>query len=257
MSLSFSPQAVLVDLAGVLHIDDQPIPGALEALRRLRASGLPLCFLTNTTRSPRRAVVAMLRGMGFELDAPEVLTAVLATRTLIRQRGLQPYTLVHPDIVEDIGPSAQAPDAVVLGDAGAHFTYERLNEAFRLLMQGKPLIAMARNRYFREKDGLSLDMGAFVSALEYSSGVQAEIVGKPAMAFFHAALALLGVGPQVVVLIGDDVEDDVGGAQRAGIAGVLVRTGKYRPGDESRTAQRPALVVDDFSAAVEAILARV
>lgn len=257
MSLSFSPQAVLVDLAGVLHIDDQPIPGAVEALRRLRASGLPLCFLTNTTRSPRRAVVAMLRGMGFELDAPEVLTAVLATRTLIRQRGLQPYTLVHPDIVEDIGPSAQTPDAVVLGDAGVHFTYERLNEAFRLLMQGKPLIAMARNRYFREKDGLSLDMGAFVSALEYSSGVQAEIVGKPAMAFFHAALALLGVVPQVAVLIGDDVEDDVGGAQRAGIAGVLVRTGKYRPGDESRTAQRPALVVDDFCAAVEAILARV
>ena len=104
---------------------------------------------------------------------------------------------------------------------GPHFTYPILNHAFRLLMEGVPLMAMARNRYFMEPDGLSLDMGAFVTGLEYSAGVTAEITGKPAPAFFAAALAELGVAAADTVLIGDDLSDDIGGAQAAGIPGIL------------------------------------
>ena len=137
---------------------------------------------------------------------------------------------------------------------GPHFTYPLLNNAFRLLMAGVPLLAMARNRYFMEPDGLSLDMGAFVSGLEYSAGVSAEITGKPAPAFFAAALAELGVAAADAVLIGDDLSDDIGGAQAAGIPGILVRTGKFRPGDDAHPEIRPAAVFDDFNATVDAIL---
>jgi len=256
MQLPPTPQAVLIDLAGVLHIDDQAIPGAVEALQRLRASGLPLRFLTNTTRSPRRRIVASLQQMGFAIAPEEVQTAVLATRHLVQQRGLHPHYLVHPDIAEEIGSSHAEPDAVVLGDAGEHFTYAALNTAFRLLMQGLPLIVMARNRYFKEKDGLTLDMGAYVAGLEYSSGIQAEVVGKPAAPFFLSALEELGVAPENAVLIGDDLADDIGGAQAVGIAGLLVRTGKFRAGDETHPQIRPAAVVDDFPAAVAALLGR-
>jgi HAD superfamily hydrolase (TIGR01458 family) len=168
--------------------------------------------------------------------------------------GLAPHYLVHPDLAEDMGPSDLAPTAVVMGDAGPYFTFERLNAAFRLLMDGLPLIAMARNRYFKEADGLTLDLGAFVAALEFAAGVRAEIVGKPAAAFFHGALAELGVAPAEAVLIGDDVADDIGGAQDAGIAGILVRTGKYRAGDEDEARVRPAAVADDFAAAVDLLL---
>lgn len=254
MGTTLKPQAVLIDLAGVLHTGDEAILGAVSALQRLRESGLPLCFLTNTTRSPSSTVIAKLLRMGFDIRPGEVQTAVVATRKLVELRGLKPHYLVHPDIVEEIGPGSSVPDAVVLGDAGPYFTYEALNTAFRLVMQGLPLLVMARNRYFMETDGLSLDMGAYVAGLEYSTGVKAEIVGKPALPFFEAALAGLGVPAQQAVLIGDDLADDIGGAQAAGIPGILVRTGKFRAGDDQHAEIKPALVVDDFAAAVDKLL---
>lgn len=256
LPLPASPKAVLIDLAGVLHVGDQAIPGAVDALARLRAAGLPLRFLTNTTRSPRHAIVELLRGLGFDVRADEIHTAALATRQLVRARGLRPHWLVHPELVVELGASAPDPDVVVMGDAGPHFTFDALNDAFRLLMQGLPLIAMARNRYFREPDGLTLDLGAFVAALEYGAGVRAEIVGKPAAAFFLGPLAELGVAAGEALLIGDDLRDDIGGAQAVGIPGILVRTGKFRPGDEADPALAPAQVADDFAAAVAAILDR-
>jgi HAD superfamily hydrolase (TIGR01458 family) len=251
---TLSPKAVLIDLAGVLHTGDEPIPGAVAALRRLRASGLPLRFLTNTTRSPSSTIVAKLEKMGFDIHPGEVQTAVLATRKLVQMRGLKPHYLVHPAIAEEIGPSSAKPDAVVLGDAGPYFTYEALNQAFRLVMQGLPLLAMARNRYFMEPDGLSLDMGAYVTGLEFSTGVTAEIVGKPAKPFFEAALADLGIAAEDALLVGDDLTDDIGGAQGAGIPGVLVRTGKFRPGDDAHPSLKPAWVADDFAAVVDRLL---
>lgn len=255
MLLPASPQAILIDLAGVLYIDDKPLPGAADALGILRASGLPIRFLTNTTRSPRSRIVANLRQMGFDVAPEEIQTAVLATRNLVQQRKLNPHYLVHPDIADEIGYSHTEPDAVVLGDAGHYFDFESLNKAFRLLMQGLPFIVMARNRYFMEKDGLTLDMGAFVAGLEYSSGITAEVVGKPAPPFFRTALDELGIAPDRAVLIGDDLTDDIGGAQAVGIPGILVRTGKFRATDETHPQLKPALIVDDFPAAVAALFA--
>lgn len=254
MAANFSPKAVLIDLAGVLHTGDEALPGAVLALARLRASGLALRFLTNTTRTPSNILFAKLQRMGFTLAAGEIQTAALAARTLVRRRRLKPLWLVHPDIAAEMGDSAVDPDVVVLGDMGEHFTYPLLNRAFRLLMDGLPLMAMARNRYFMEADGLSLDMGAFVAGLEYSAGISAEVTGKPAAPFFEAALAELGVAAADAVLIGDDLADDIGGAQAAGIPGILVRTGKFRPGDDAHPEIRPAAVVDNFTAAVNAII---
>lgn len=249
-----SPQAVLIDLAGVLHVGDHAIPGAVEAMKRLRASGIPMRFLTNTTRSPRSAIVDLLHRLDFDVAAEEIHTAVLATRQFVQSRWHAPHYLVHPDIAPEVGTSSPAPDVVVLGDAGPHFTFERMNAAFRLVMSGLPLVAMAKNRYFKESDGLTLDMGAYVAALEYATGAQAMVVGKPATPFFHGALAELGLAPGQAVLIGDDLRDDIGGAQAAGIPGILVRTGKYRQGDDEDPEIHPKLVANDFAAAVDAIL---
>lgn len=253
--LARRPTALLIDLAGVLHVGDQAIEGSVAALARLRQAALPLRFLTNTTRSPRRTIVAKLRRMGFDVAEDEIQTAAHAAQQLVRQRGLKPLYVVHPDLAEEMGPSAAAPDAVVMGDMGPYLDYAQLNAAFRLLMAGGAFIAMAKNRYFMEEDGLSLDMGAFVTGLEFSSGVPAEIVGKPAASFFHTALAELGVAPAEAVVIGDDLHDDVGAALAAGIPAILVRTGKFRPGDDADPAVRPNLAADDFAAAVDQLLA--
>ncbi|WP_018410760.1 TIGR01458 family HAD-type hydrolase [Methyloversatilis thermotolerans] len=254
MSLPASPEALLIDLAGVLHIGDQLIPGADESLAKLRAAGLKLVFLTNTTRTPRSTLVTKMRALGLDVRDEELLTAPGATMNLVRSRGLHPLWIVHPDLRAEVGPDATSPDAVVLGDAGAHFDYPTLNIAFRHIMRGLPFVAMARNRHFKEEDGLSLDMGAFVAGLEYSTGVKADIAGKPAAPFFQAALDLAGVSAGQAIMIGDDLRDDIGGAQALGIPAVLVRTGKYSPADENDPDMRPDAVMDDFKTFADVLL---
>lgn len=245
---------LLLDISGVLYQGAAPLPGAPEAMQRLRASGLPMRFATNTSRSSRAALAEKLRRMDYPVAAEEIFTAPCAAVQAIRQRGLRPLTLVHPELAPDLaGLPGGPPDAVLIGDAGEHFDYRGLNQAFRLLMTGAPLLALARNRYFREADGLSLDVGPFVAALEYASGVTAEVFGKPAPAFFREAAEAMGVAPDRLLMVGDDVESDVVGALDAGLQAALVRTGKYSPEDETRLAGR-APVLADLPALVDGLL---
>lgn len=248
-------RCALLDIAGVLYTGETPIEGAREAFRRLAASGVAVRLVTNTTRSPKRVVLERLRRMGYAVEADQLFTAPEATRAYLRARRLTVYALVHPALEEEFADlTGPHPNAVLIGDAGERFTYARLNAAFRLLMEGAPLLAIAANRYFREADGLSLDAGPFVAALEFAADVRAKLFGKPAPAFFRNALQAAGCAPEQAVMVGDDVEADVNGALAAGMRGILVRTGKYRAGDEQRM-DAGGTVVADVAAAVERILA--
>jgi HAD superfamily hydrolase (TIGR01458 family) len=243
-------RTVLLDLGGVFYEGTRLIPGAQDALARLRDSGRALRFVTNSTRQSRAALLQELKRLGLDVDADELLTPASAARALLIERGLRPLLLIHPGLAPDFdGLDQHQPNAVVVGDAGEHFNYAALNQGFRLLQAGAPLLALGRNRYFKEADGLSLDAGPFVAALEYAAGVSAQLLGKPAPALFAAALRPLACSPAQAVMIGDDVEADVNGALTAGLGGILVRTGKYRPGDETRLAVGGA-VVEDIAAAV-------
>jgi HAD superfamily hydrolase (TIGR01458 family) len=247
---------VLVDLAGVVYQGEALLPGVTAALHRLKEHVPQVRYLTNTTRSTRQSLVDRLRRLGLPIEEAEVFSAPHAARLLLEQRGLRPLLLVHPNLLPEFeGLPTNEPNAVVLGDAGAALTYDGLNQAFRLLMDGGPLISMGRNRYFRESSGLSLDAGPFAAALEYAAGVKAEVVGKPDPEFFHRALSDLDCPADEAVMIGDDVHDDVCGAVAAGLRGILVRTGKFRPGDEKQLTMPAATVADDLAAAVEQILA--
>jgi ribonucleotide monophosphatase NagD (HAD superfamily) len=94
---------------------------------------------------------------------------------------------------------------------------------------------------------LSLDAGPFVAALEYGSGKTATLVGKPSPAFFEAAARELGLPPERIAVVGDDLESDVAGARAAGMIGVAVRTGKYRPQDEERAREATDVVLDSIA----------
>lgn len=254
MSIVSRLGGVLLDIDGVLYVGPSPVPGAVEAVARLGESGLPVRFVTNTTRQPRRALVHRLRGLGFPLADDELYTPAAAARQWLAAHRAEPYLLIHPNLMEDFaGFRADGEDAVVLGDAGEGFTYAALNRAFRSTLAGAPLLALACNRYFREADGFSLDAGAFVAALEYASGVEAELLGKPAAAFYRSAVAGLGCAPEDAVMVGDDVEADVNGAIAAGLAGILVRTGKYRAEDDARLDPK-GILVSDVGAAVNHVL---
>lgn len=246
---------VLFDLEGVLYVGGYPLPGAREALLSLRAAGIPMRFITNSTRMPRGAIVNRLARMGLEVPPQHLFTPVVAARNYLIARKLTPHLLVHPNIQGEfadlLGPP---PDAVLLGDAGPAFSYDALNQCFRLLLDGLPLLAMGSNRYFRDESGLNLDIGPFMAALEYAAELEAVVLGKPAVEFFLAAVGSLGLPPQDVVMIGDDAEMDVRGALAAGLRGALVRTGKYRAGDETKVEPQGGRVFDDLDAVVDYIL---
>jgi HAD superfamily hydrolase (TIGR01458 family) len=247
-----------VDLGGVVYVGRTPIDGAISAIGRLRSAGIPLRFITNTTRRSRRQVLADLAEMGLDISAGELLTPAIMACAYLQQNGLSPFLLVHPDLEEDFaGLGSGARQAVVVGDAGEHFTYDRLNRAYRKLLAGAPLLALAKNRNFKDEDGeLSMDAGPFVAALEYASKVHAVLLGKPSAEFFELAVGGLKCESSETVMIGDDLEADVGGAMAAGLQGILVRTGKYRPGDEEELAEPPQLVASALAEAAAWVLAR-
>jgi HAD superfamily hydrolase (TIGR01458 family) len=194
--------------------------------------------------------------MGIDADVTEVFTPAIAARAYLEAHDFTPHLLVHPALAEDFdGFPPGAADALVIGDAGKDFTYDALNQAFRLLAAGAPLFALARNRAFRDGDGgLSLDAGPFVVALEYAAGRQARVFGKPAADFFHAAVASIGCTPGEAVMVGDDAESDAAGAITAGLKAVLVRTGKYEPGAEHAYLPPPTHLADDLAAATDWML---
>lgn len=244
-------EGLLLDLSGVVYVQDEAVPGAAEALRRLRDRGIPIRLVTNTTMRPRRSILERLEGLGLEADQSELLTPAALAARRCAEAGYESVSLVVLDDLredlEGLEEKGDSVDAVVVGDLGDRWDYDVLNRAFRRLMDGADLIALQKNRYWETSEGLSLDAGPFVSALEYATSREAEVVGKPSPAFFELALGELGVSADRAAMVGDDVEADVGGAMAAGLAGILVRTGKYREDLVRESGIEPTATVDSIA----------
>ncbi len=246
-----SVRAVLFDVEGTLAVAGKPVDGAARTIETLAERGIPWSFVTNTTSRPRRVLAAELSRMGLPAERDRIFTAPLAARAFLLERGWnRAHLLVREAVLEDLSGvenDDDSPEAVVLGDLGEQTTFALLNRAFRLLLSGAAFVTLARNRYYKGADGLLLDQGPFAAALEYATGKEAILVGKPAPEFFARALAPLGVAPREALVVGDDIEADVGGAQRAGMRGALVRTGKFRAEDLTRSEISPDFVLDSVA----------
>lgn len=250
-------RAILFDLDGVLYQGNELTPGARETLHWVRERNIPHCFVTNTTSKPRRDILAKLEQMGLPASLEGIISPPLAAARWLQAHGPGPVALFVPEATkaEFAGlpqwseDSRQPAGAVVVGDLGTQWDFARLNQAFTCLMQDPHpvLIALGMTRYWKTPDGLQLDTGPFVAALEYATGIFPRILGKPAPAFFQVAADCLGLVVEELLMIGDDIRGDVEGAQQAGLKAVLVKTGKFRPEDlEGRI--RPDAVLDSVAA---------
>jgi HAD superfamily hydrolase (TIGR01458 family) len=243
--------AVLLDLDGVLYVEGEPLPGATAAVEQLRAAGLELRFVTNTTANSRATTLRTLRTLGFELEEDELVTPAALARRLCADRGHRTVALImNEDVKQDFAgleESDDEVDAVIMGDLGEQFGFPILNRAFRLVMDGAELVALQKNRFWLTADGLSLDAGPFVAAVEYATGKDAYVVGKPSAGFFDTIIGDLGVERSDVAMVGDDIETDIGGALDAGIAAVLVRTGKYREDFVRDSGIEPTATIDSIA----------
>jgi HAD superfamily hydrolase (TIGR01458 family) len=246
--------AILLDVDGVLHVSGDPIPGAVDAVRRLRDRGHRLRFVTNSTTMSRGELAEHLRKMGFGLDDEELqTTGGVASRVLAGKRVL---ALTMPGILDDlegmqlIGMNA---DAVLVGGAdeseepGRIYSYLNLNRAFLELLAGAELYCLHRNRWWQTSEGPRLDAGAIVAGLEYAAGIEATVLGKPSPTYFGAAIEALDADPDMTWIVGDDLEGDVAGGQAVGLRTVLVRTGKFRPDELDHTSISPDGIVSSIA----------
>lgn len=245
--------AILLDVEGVLYIQGEAIEGAPEALRQLRELAGGIRLVTNTSSISRVEVIERVRGAGFDVADEEVLTPAAMAVRYCRTKGFSRVNLMvarslREDLEEiDVVGTDEKADAIVLGDLGPMFSSETLSHAFRQMMDGAELIALQHNRYWKREDGLVLDVGAFSAALEYAADQPAVVVGKPSPDFFRMALHDIGASPERTVMVGDDIEGDIGGGLSVGIPSVLVRTGKYTEEKVAESGVEPTAVIDSIA----------
>lgn len=232
--------ALLIDLDGVLYQAGNVIPGSVEAIRWIKEQSIPHIFITNTTSRPYRKIVEKLNTLGFGVSQELILTPPVAACKWLSENVSGKTALFIPSDTQEDFASIPLLDneestvaAVVLGDIGEEWTFAKLNRAFTFLMkEPQPvLVALGMTRYWRADAGLQLDVGPFVKALEYAAECKAIVLGKPSIHFFETALQILQCKSSQAIMIGDDIVGDIQGAQRAGLKGVLVRTGKFRKSD--------------------------
>jgi HAD superfamily hydrolase (TIGR01458 family) len=241
---------VLLDIDGVLAVSWEPLPGAIETVAWLREHDVPFRMLTNTTTHTRADLAATLSDAGIATEPDEIVTAIVATASYLNSHHARERVFVLSDgdalaDLEGVDVVEEDPSVVVLGGASEAFDYPTMNRVFRWLMDGASLVAMHRNLFWRTDRGWQLDGGAYVAGLEQAAGVEAVVCGKPAAAAFTAALEQMNVSPDRAVMLGDDVVNDIVGAQAIGITGALVRTGKFRESDLAEGT--PNLVLDSVA----------
>jgi len=244
-------KGILFDLDGVLYIGSEPVPGAVEAVRKIRSSGIACRFITNTSTLSLASLQAKFSKLGFDIPSHEIFSAPQAALNYLKAQG-DPVCrfLLADDVKADFSQFRQSDteaEYIVIGDIGDAWTYQILNEIFNCLKNGAKLIAIHKNRFWQTEHGLQMDIGAFIHGLEYASGTEALMIGKPAPDFFWSALDDMGLMAREVAVIGDDIDADVGGGQQAGLIGILVKTGKYRQAYTDASNVKPDIFLDSVA----------
>jgi len=270
-------RGLLLDMDGVLVMRGKLIPGAAEALAAFDAAGFPYVIATNTSMLSRDTLSREFGKVGMSVPPERLVTAASAAAAYAR-RHFAPdplYVLVARDSFvefdglrllthdEAASPGARAA-AVVVGDAGDEFTARNMQSAFTLLRQGARFVAMHKNRWWITEAGAMLDSGAYVAALEFGTERRALVAGKPSRMFFAEGVRQLGlerVAPADVAMVGDDLWNDVRGAQKAGLRGVFVRSGKHGEAEIARVSagrggRAPDAIAPSILEIAEALLGR-
>ncbi|PKL60127.1 MAG: TIGR01458 family HAD-type hydrolase [Methanomicrobiales archaeon HGW-Methanomicrobiales-4] len=245
-------RAVLLDIDGTLFTGQEPIFGAANTIRFFQDNNIPYRFLSNGTRKAREAVCKKLRHLNVPIFEEQIFTPAIAAVRYLKEQGFEACTLLATDdlredfISGDISLRDDAP-VIVIGDAADHFTYLTMNSAFRQIMNGARLIALEKDQYWRDTDGLSLGAGAFIAGLEYASGVSPVLMGKPSPDFFRMALQSIGAKPASTLMVGDDIMTDTLGAMSSGLIGALVMTGKYSQETLKAAIKRPDIIIPSIA----------
>lgn len=239
--------AFLFDLDGTLTVDGKALTGAGETLAWLKEHGYSVRICTNTTTMSQQTMSRRLHTAGLPIEANEIFSApAAAIQYLRRQKVHSCLKLLSPDVKSDFSEFADSesnPEYIVIGDIGEAWDYALMARLFSLTLGGAKLIALHKGKHWLADGRLKLDIGAFITAIEYAADTTALVIGKPSAEFYGSALASIDREAHEVCMIGDDLINDVQGAQNCGIKGILVQTGKYRQDERALTRVVPDLVI--------------
>ena len=243
---------ILFDLDGVIYQGDSLISGAKESINLLRQNNIPCRFITNTTRMTKKNLVTKLKSMGLSLEINEVFAAPHAAVEYCKSKGYKKIELVVPDrsMEEDFADfdlHTDNPQAIVMGDMGNQFTFDLLNSLFKKILTGAEIVALHKNKYWHSGKELTLDLGAFVSALEFATEKESVVIGKPSPHLFQLASKPWGLPFKSIFMVGDDINSDINGAYNVGMQSVLVKTGKYREESLKRSEIKPDYIINSVA----------
>ena len=250
---------ILSDIDGTLYYKGAPVPGAVEAVDILREKGIKLLFFTNTDSKTPKNVYKLLIEYGFKVKEEEIFTPIIALKEFLKdKRAAKLYLVTTEEVKEEFQEfhhikGTEVPDYVIVGDFQDNWDVNRLNKAFRYVMKHKAiLLGTQGNKYYLDVDGEPvIDTGSFVHMIANAANVNPMIFGKPSKEYFIQALKLLNVPPKNIIVVGDDIDTDILGAQNANLRGILVKTGKGQFFDSSEGRITPFKVIDTFNSLIE------
>ena len=253
-------KGLLIDLDGTLYFKGNPIPGAIETLKKLREIGLKFLLFTNTDSKSPQTILKFLQDYGFTVNKDELFTPIIALKEfLTKYRNKKSFFVTTAEVEKEFqdfpkvdSNGSEMPDFVIIGDFRDNWDVNRLNLAFKFIFKGAKLLGTQGNRYFLDRKGEPvLDTGSFVKLIASAADVVPQIFGKPSKEYFLQALNKLDLAANEVIVIGDDLETDIAGATNMGLIAFLVRTGKGQFYDSNISQTSPFTLIDSLSSILE------
>jgi HAD superfamily hydrolase (TIGR01458 family) len=247
-------KGILSDIDGTLYFKGKPIEGAIETVSKLKKRDFKMLFFTNTDSKTPKTIYSILKNFGFQIEEKEIFSPIIALKEFLKSKSKSSLFLVTTREVRsefkefNLINKDEIPDYVIISDFQDDWNLNRLNQAFRHVLNGAKLLGTQGNRYFLDHEGSPvIDTGSFVHLIAYAANVEPVIFGKPSRTFFNGALKLLGTKRENTLVVGDDIESDIQGAIKSGIKAYLVKTGKGKLYDNSKISIKPEKVIDSFS----------
>lgn len=219
---------LLIDFDGVIRLGNKPAPDAAEFFDFIKREKIPAFVISNSTLKTSEEIKSFFASHNIKFDLPAMTSSEITFKYVAdNYKRVKVYCTEHIKILFNEFIVEKNPEAVVVGDLEDKWSYDILNEIFREVYAGADFITMQKNKFWKP-DGktLCLDAGSFISAIEYATSKKALLIGKPSTIYFKTALNQLGVVDSSFLMLGDDIETDIFGAQKAGGKGILIYTGK-------------------------------
>lgn len=244
-------KSIFFDLDGVLYIGNQPVVGAHETISFLRSQEYILRFITNTSTKLTDEIIENLSQLGIKVFREELFTPLSVSLDYMRSREFDSFFPLLNKKLHNFYTEFQIcdknPDCILIGDIGDKWNYELMNKIFNFVMSGSELLALHKGKFYKSENGNVIDIGAFVTGIEYATNVKAKIFGKPDRNFFNTVINSTGVSPESILMVGDDIDNDIKGAKDSGMNAVLTRTGKYDEKFVSSHDIKPDLIIDSIN----------